>query len=89
MKKKSSNRYSLAKLRYKIIVKNGKPAMWTELQKTISDYNTEVLKEKNGLSKRIVGFFSERGYVREYPTGNSGIFTYWLHQSRRRWRGRN
>ena len=57
------------KLRYKIIVKNGKPAMWRELQKTISDYNSEVLKEKSGLSKRIVGFFSERGYVREYPTG--------------------
>ena len=57
------------KLRYKIIVKNGKPAMWSELQKTISDYNNEVLKEKGGLSKRIVGFFSERGYIREYPTG--------------------
>lgn len=56
-------------LRYKIIVKNGKPAMWSALQKTISDYNTEVLKEKGGLAKRIVGFFSERGYVREYPTG--------------------
>ena len=57
------------KLRYKIIVKNGKPAMWSALQKTISNYNTEVLKEKGGLSKRIVGFFSERGYIREYPTG--------------------
>ena len=56
-------------LRYKIIVKNGKPAMWSALQKTISDYNTEVLKEKGGLAKRIVGFFSERGYIREYPTG--------------------
>ena len=57
------------KLRYKIIVKNGRPAMWSALQKTISDYNTEVLKEKGGLAKRIVGFFSERGYIREYPTG--------------------
>ena len=56
-------------LRYKIIVKNGKPAMWSALQRTISDYNTEVLKEKGGLAKRIVGFFSERGYIREYPTG--------------------
>jgi cell division protein FtsI (penicillin-binding protein 3) len=56
-------------LRYKIIVKNGRPAMWSALQKTISDYNTEVLKEKGGLAKRIVGFFSERGYIREYPTG--------------------
>ena len=57
------------KLRYKIIVKNAKPAMWNNLQRTISNYNTEVLKEKSGLSKRIVGFFSERGYIREYPTG--------------------
>ena len=56
-------------LRYKIIVKNGRPAMWSELQNVISNYNMEVLKEKNGLSKRIVGFFSERGYVREYQTG--------------------
>ena len=43
--------------------------MWTELQNTISDYNKEVLKEKDGLSKRIIGFYSERGYIREYPTG--------------------
>ena len=57
------------KLRYKIIVKNAKPAMWSKLQSTISDYNSQVLKEKGGLSRRIVGFFSERGYVREYPTG--------------------
>ena len=27
------------------------------------------MKEKGGLAKRIVGFFSERSYVREYPTG--------------------
>lgn len=57
------------KLRYKIIVKNAKPAMWIQLQNTISNYNKVVLKEKSGLSKRIVGFFSERGYIREYPTG--------------------
>jgi len=57
------------KLRYKIIVKSAKPAMWTKLQNTISEYNKAVLKERNGLSKRIVGFFSERAYIREYPTG--------------------
>ncbi|MEJ6574203.1 MAG: penicillin-binding protein 2 [Actinomycetes bacterium] len=56
-------------LKYKIIVKNAKPAMWSKLQASISDFNTQVLKEKNGLSKRIVGFIPERGYVREYPTG--------------------
>mgnify|MGYP002628961742 CR=1 FL=1 len=57
------------KLRYKIIVKSAKPAMWSALQNTISNYNRVVLKEKSGLSKRIVGFFSERAYIREYPTG--------------------
>ena len=57
------------KLKYKIIVKNAKPAMWSQLQNTVSNYNKEVLKEKKGLSKRIVGFFSERAYIREYPTG--------------------
>ena len=56
-------------LKYKIIVKNAKPAMWSKLQASIFDFNTQVLKEKNGLSKRIVGFIPERGYVREYPTG--------------------
>jgi cell division protein FtsI (penicillin-binding protein 3) len=56
-------------LKYKIIVKNAKPAMWMALQKTIANYNKEALKSRNGMSKRIVGFFSERGYVREYPTG--------------------
>lgn len=56
-------------LKYKIIVKNAKPAMWMALQKNIANYNKEALKSRNGMSKRIVGFFSERGYVREYPTG--------------------
>ena len=55
-------------LKYKIIVKNAKPAMWTALQSVITNYNKEVLKSKGGMSKRIVGFFSERGYIREYPT---------------------
>ena len=56
-------------LKYKIIVKNAKPAMWSKLQNTITNYNREVLKQKDGLSKRVLGFFSERSYIREYPTG--------------------
>ena len=55
--------------RYQIILKNAAPAIWRNLQSTLTDYNTAVLKEKGGLAKRIVGFFSERSYVREYPTG--------------------
>ena len=57
------------KLKYKIIVKNTKPATWSKLQNAISSYNREVLKTKNGMTKRVVGFFSERAYIREYPTG--------------------
>jgi cell division protein FtsI (penicillin-binding protein 3) len=56
-------------LKYKIIVKSAKPAMWSKLQNTITNYNREVLKQKDGLSKRVLGFFSERSYIREYPTG--------------------
>ena len=56
-------------LKYKIIVKSAKPAMWVKLQNTISDYNNEVMKEKDGIARRVFGFFSERAYVREYPTG--------------------
>ena len=55
--------------RYQIIQKNAAPAVWRQLQTTLTDYNTTVMKEKGGLAKRVVGFFSERSYVREYPTG--------------------
>ena len=55
--------------RYQIIEKNVSPAVWRNLQTTLADYNTSVLKERGGLAKRIVGFFSEREYIRQYPTG--------------------
>jgi cell division protein FtsI (penicillin-binding protein 3) len=57
------------KLLYKKILVNASPATWLNLQQTIAAYNKKVLKEKGGISKRIVGFFSERSYVRDYPTG--------------------
>ena len=56
-------------LMYKMIVKNTTPETWIRLQDTLASYNKIVLKQKGGLAKRIVGFFSERGYIREYPTG--------------------
>ena len=58
------------KLRYKIIVKQAKPAMWRALNDRLSAYNSGVMKERGGISKRLVGFFSERSYVRDYPTGS-------------------
>ncbi|TSA46682.1 MAG: penicillin-binding protein 2 [Actinomycetales bacterium] len=57
------------KLLYKIVVKNATPAMWIKLQDALSSYNGAALAKQGGLTKRIVGFFSERGYIREYPTG--------------------
>jgi cell division protein FtsI (penicillin-binding protein 3) len=57
------------KLLYKKVLVNASPATWLNLQQTIAAYNKKVLKEKGGISKRIVGFFSERSYVRDYPTG--------------------
>ena len=56
-------------LLYKKILVNAKPEVWLNLQQTIANYNKDVMKIKGGISKRIVGFFSERSYVRDYPTG--------------------
>ena len=57
------------KLLYKKILVNAPPEIWLNLQETIANYNKNVMKEKGGISRRIVGFFSERSYVRDYPTG--------------------
>ena len=57
------------KLLYKKILVNAPPEIWLNLQETIANYNKKVMKEKGGISRRIVGFFSERSYVRDYPTG--------------------
>jgi cell division protein FtsI (penicillin-binding protein 3) len=56
-------------LRYRIIAKDVTPEVWINVQNVLSQYNTEVMKEKNGIALRVVGFFSERSYIREYPTG--------------------
>ena len=57
------------KKRYQVIVKQAAPAMWANLNQSLKAYNASVLKERGGVSKRVVGFFSERSYVRDYPTG--------------------
>jgi cell division protein FtsI (penicillin-binding protein 3) len=45
------------------------PALWNNLSEKLAAYNKTVLKERGGISKRLVGFFSERSYTRDYPTG--------------------
>lgn len=54
--------------RYSMVEKNAKPAVWRELSAAIDSYNASLPKEK--FDKRIVGFFAERNYIREYPSGS-------------------
>jgi cell division protein FtsI (penicillin-binding protein 3) len=55
--------------RYRIVENAAAPIVWDNLQSAISTYNHQVLATSAGLAKRIVGFFSERTYTRNYPTG--------------------
>ena len=53
--------------KYAIVLRNARPAMWESLTKALYDYN-KVLENKE-LDKRIIGFFPERVFIREYPSG--------------------
>ncbi len=54
--------------RYSIVLKNGRPALWDRLTKEIYEHNKALTKEQ--LGERIIGFFPERTYIREYPSGS-------------------
>jgi cell division protein FtsI (penicillin-binding protein 3) len=56
--------------RYVVIAKDVTPEKWREVNDAIESYNTEVLKSKDGISKRIGGFVPERSYIRDYPSGS-------------------
>lgn len=53
--------------KYSIVLKNGRPALWGQLTQAIYDYN-KVLDNKH-FDQRIIGFFPERSYIRDYPSG--------------------
>lgn len=53
--------------KYSMVLKNGRPALWEKLTKAMSEHNSAL--ENNDLDKRIIGFFPERSYIREYPSG--------------------
>jgi cell division protein FtsI (penicillin-binding protein 3) len=55
--------------RYQVIVNGVAPIVWDKVQSAISTYNSKVESIPAGISKRIVGFFSENAYTRNYPTG--------------------
>ena len=53
--------------KWNMVAKNAKPATWLKLTKAIETYNAKL----PGMSpERIIGFFPERSYVREYPSGS-------------------
>lgn len=54
--------------KYSIVLKNGLPSQWDQLSQAIYDYN-KVLDNKH-FDQRIIGFFPERSYIRDYPSGS-------------------
>lgn len=54
--------------RYSIVLKNGRPALWDRLTEEIYNYNKALTNVQ--LDKRIIGFFPERSFIREYPSGS-------------------
>jgi cell division protein FtsI (penicillin-binding protein 3) len=54
--------------RYSMVLESAQPSAWNRLTAAIDRYNSTL--EPKDFEKRISGFFSERGFVREYPSGN-------------------
>lgn len=53
--------------KYSMVLKNGRPALWDKLTTAMEKYNAALERDK--LGERIIGFFPERSYIREYPSG--------------------
>jgi cell division protein FtsI (penicillin-binding protein 3) len=52
--------------KWNMVFRNAKPATWLKLSAAIDQYNSQF---KAMSPERIIGFFPERSYVREYPSG--------------------
>ena len=55
--------------RWYMVARNVTPARWNALNAAFAKYNQSLPREQ--MSKRIFGFFAERGYIREYPSGKA------------------
>ena len=55
------------KRKWNMVYQNAKPALWQKLTQSISQFNSQYPAMS---PDRIIGFFPERGYVREYPSGS-------------------
>ena len=54
--------------RWYLVARNATPAQWNALKDAFAKYNDSLGRTE--FNKRIVGFFSERNYTREYPSGS-------------------
>ena len=54
--------------KYSIVLKNARPALWDRLTEELYHYNKTL--ENKELENRIIGFFPERVFIREYPSGS-------------------
>jgi cell division protein FtsI (penicillin-binding protein 3) len=53
--------------KWNMVAAKAKPATWLKLKNAIDEYNSTL----PGMSpERIIGFFPERSYIREYPSGS-------------------
>jgi cell division protein FtsI (penicillin-binding protein 3) len=55
------------KRRWNLVARNVTPATWLSLKTAFGAYNESLGKKE--ISKRLFGFFPERGYIRDYPSG--------------------
>jgi cell division protein FtsI (penicillin-binding protein 3) len=53
--------------KWNMVAPNAKPATWLKLSAALDQYNSRF---KAMSPDRIIGFFPERSYVREYPSGS-------------------
>lgn len=53
---------------WKMVARDVSPAQWSALTAAFAHYNDGL--DRTNLSKKIFGFFAERVYTREYPSGS-------------------
>lgn len=56
------------KRRWYLVARNVTPATWVSLKNAFAAYNQNL--GRKDVSKRLFGFYPERGYTREYPSGD-------------------
>jgi cell division protein FtsI (penicillin-binding protein 3) len=55
------------KRKWSMVYQNAQPALWQKLTRSLAQFNSRYPAMS---PERIIGFFPERGYIREYPSGS-------------------